>query len=56
MAEETISNQEIAAQPAEAGSNASEEVLDWEKKYHEEVKQSKSYRSRAQDAETNLYK
>ena len=56
MAEETISNQEIAAQPAEAGSNASEEVLDWEKKYHEEVKQSKSYRSRAQDAETNLDK
>ena len=54
MTEETQNNQAVNDQTADAGSMTSEEVIDWEKKYHEEVKQSKSYRSRAQNAEEKL--
>ena len=56
MTQENTGNQTITESPAVAESNTSEEVINWEKKYHEEVKQSKSYRSRAQDAENNLNK
>ena len=56
MTEENISNQTGTDPSAEAESNASGEAIDWEKKFHEEVKQSKSYRTRAQDAEGNLDK
>ena len=56
MTEENTSIQQNTDPSAEAGSNVSEEAVDWEKKFHEEVKQSKSYRTRAQDAEGNLDK
>ena len=56
MTEETQNNQAVNYQTEDDGSMTSEEDIDWEKKYHEEVKQSKSYRARAQDAEGNLDK
>ena len=56
MTEENTGIQQNTDPSAEAESNASGEVIDWEKKFHEEVKQSKSYRIRAQDAEGNLDK
>tara|TARA_Y100000310_G_scaffold136622_1_gene135482 strand:- start:175 stop:729 length:555 start_codon:yes stop_codon:yes gene_type:complete len=56
MSEEIKENQTVSDQTAVAESDVSGETTDWEKKYHEEVKQSKSYRARAQDAESNLDK
>ena len=56
MTEESLGIQQNTDPSAEAESNTSGEVVDWEKKFHEEVKQSKSYRTRAQDAEGNLDK
>ena len=56
MTEENTGIQQNTDPSAEAESNASGEAVDWEKRYHEEVKQSKSYRTRAQDAEGNLDK
>ena len=56
MTEENTGIQQNTDPSAEAESSASGEAIDWEKKFHEEVKQSKSYRTRAQDAEGNLDK
>ena len=56
MTEENTGIQQNTDPSAVAESNNSDELIDWEKKYHEEVKQSKSYRSRAQEAESNLEK
>ena len=56
MTKENTDIQQNIDPSAEAESNASGEVIDWEKKFHEEVKQSKSYRTRAQEAEGNLEK
>ena len=54
MTEENQNNQVVEDQTPVGGSTATEEVVDWEKRYHEEAKQSKSYRNRAQDAEGKL--
>ena len=56
MTKENTDIQQNIDPSAEAESNASGEATDWEKKFHEEVKQSKSYRTRAQEAEGNLEK
>ena len=56
MTEENQNNQAVTDQATEVGSTLSEEKVDWEKKYHEEVNQSKSYRARAQTAEGKLEK
>ena len=56
MTNENTDSQPAIDPSAEVESNTQDAVLDWEKKYHEEVKQSKSYRQRAQDAESNLDK
>jgi len=56
MAEENIGIQSDKAQTTDVESNASGEVMDWEKRYNEEVKSSKGYRSRAQKAEGRLEK
>ena len=54
MTEENIGNQQITGPSAGVESNISEEMIDWEKKYQEEVKSSKNYRTRAQTAEGKL--
>ena len=54
MTEENTGIQQNTDSTAAAESNASGEAIDWEKKYHDDVKQSKSYRSRAQEAEGSL--
>ena len=54
MSEEIKDSQPTTDQSTEVGSTASDEVMDWEKKYQEEVKSSKGYRQRAQSAEGKL--
>ena len=56
MTEENTSIQQNTDPSTGVESTGSGESIDWEKKYHEEVKQSKSYRSRAQEAESSLDK
>ena len=56
MTEENVNNQAVEDQTAVAESAVSDENVDWEKRYNEEVKQSKSYRTRAQNAEQNVKK
>ena len=54
MSEENKDSQVTTDQSTEVESTASDEVMDWEKKYQEEVKSSKGYRQRAQTAEGKL--
>ena len=56
MTEENQTNQEVEAQSTDVESTPADVVVDWEKKYIEEVKSSKSYRLRAQKAEGVLEK
>ena len=54
MSEEIKDSQQTTDQSTGVESTASDEVMDWEKKYQEEVKSSKGYRQRAQSAEGKL--
>jgi hypothetical protein len=56
MTEESANNQEVKDRATDVAATTSDAVVDWEKKYNEEVKSSKSYRSRAQKAEGKLEK
>ena len=56
MSEESKESQVTSDQTADAGSVTTDVVVDWEKKYQEEVKSSKNYRTRAQTAEGKLDK
>ena len=56
MSEENKDSQVTTDQSTDVGSTSTEVVVDWEKKYLEEVKSSKGYRSRAQNAEGKLEK
>ena len=56
MSEEIKDSQVTTDQSTEVESTTTEEVVDWEKKYQEEVKSSKGYRQRAQNAEGKLNK
>ena len=56
MAEENTNNQQVEDQKAEAESIKTDEIVDWEKRYQDEVKSSKGYRQRAQAAEGKLDK
>ena len=56
MSEENNVSQATTDQQAEAELTTTDVVMDWEKKYQEEVRSSKSYRQRAQTAEGKLEK
>ena len=55
MSEEITDSQATEDQSAVVESVTTDEVIDWEKKYQEEIKSSKGYRQRAQTAEGKLY-